>query len=929
MDCLATVVDAPITVSIRPDLQFSQGLPDNQVVATFSDPGGDETLTDYAATINWGDGTTTPGTTSYHSYRGSNQFNVTAADMHAYSDTQSRQITVTVCDQGGASDYAIGTVSVLPQQVLGWGQDYQLTGDDSDLDFDGLVATFVNPGGAGSLSDYSVQVQVNGTPVTSSQLTYDSSTNEFQVNCSCTLPDPDLDVFSVNVVEDGIEANFSSEAYTQPSGLSASEGAHATAVAGQELAMQLASFTVADPDVTPQPYYAAVSWDNGYWTDYSAEVVPSGNGYVVEGTNLYAEAGNYAVRVNIYTASGSLGTVYDTVSVSDPAISIAPATGLQADVDTQFTRTVATFTDPNTQAVSGDFIARITWENGNTSTGTVNFDDGSGTISGNYTYGQTGPQTIKVELYDVGGAEAHTTVSMQVNPGTLDVVPVPFAIDDLNAGDMVQVASLSDTDVAAVSGNYTATMNWGSASCGCLVVPADDGGFDVYGSTATPFAGSNEPITVTITDTGGASATITENAFLLDSGSMVTLDGLPDASNVTVTNGTELGLDGSTVSFSTLDLIDGSIDDGTINTTSDGTYTIQNGGISANLAGSGSFTIPSDGWVELAGTNSVLTGGVSIASCAHVLVGGTFTLAGSGNVTVDSGGSLGLEGGGTLITASGATVTNYGTFVNHAGGTVINDGTLSSGATASNWGTLVNNGTLNTGDGISNNGEIVNDNTITGAVDGAIAVQGTVLATGGSVDVSTLASADIVLTEGTTLTGSGNLDNVLIVNGGLSGSITANNVEVTGEAVVQSATSATVTGALVVESGAELDAYGLLTTNGASIVSGTFDIDGTLANAGSMITLGTTNDNGSLDNTGSLTNAGTLTDNGAIDNFAPGMTYFDGTGADNITDSDLALPADGSPNGFSVSFQINTTSSGCAFAWGTSEGAGARASTRC
>ena len=393
-------------------------------------------------------------------------------------------------------------------------------------------------------------------------------------------------------------------------------------------------------NVTPQPYYAAVSWDNGYWTDYSAEVVPSGNGYVVEGTNLYAEAGNYAVRVDIYTASGSLGTVYDTVSVSDPAISIAPATGLQADVDTQFTRTVATFTDPNTQAVSGDFIARITWENGNTSTGTVNFDDGSGTISGNYTYGQTGPQTIKVELYDVGGAEAHTTVSMQVNPGTLDVVPVPFAIDDLNAGDMVQVASLSDTDVAAVSGNYTATMNWGSASCGCLVVPADDGGFDVYGSTATPFAGSNKPITVTITDTGGASATITENAFLLDSGSMVTLDGLPDASNVTVTNGTELGLDGSTVLFSTLDLIDGSIDDGTINTTSGWNLHHPEWWYLRKPCWKRIVHDPQRRLVELAGTNSVLTGGVSIASCAHVLVGGTFTLAGSGNVTVDSGGSL-------------------------------------------------------------------------------------------------------------------------------------------------------------------------------------------------------------------------------------------------------------------------------------------------
>src|SRR5205814_1669280 len=36
----------------------------SQTVATFTDPGGAEALSDYSANINWGDGTTSPGTIS-------------------------------------------------------------------------------------------------------------------------------------------------------------------------------------------------------------------------------------------------------------------------------------------------------------------------------------------------------------------------------------------------------------------------------------------------------------------------------------------------------------------------------------------------------------------------------------------------------------------------------------------------------------------------------------------------------------------------------------------------------------------------------------------------------------------------------------------------------------------------------------------------
>ena len=67
--------------------------------------------------------------------------------------------------------------------------------------------------------------------------------------------------------------------------------------------------------------------------------------------------------------------------------------------------------------------------------------------------------------------------------------------------------------------------------------------------------------------------------------------------------------------LATLDLIHGDIAGGTIDTSSQTEpYTLENGSISASLAGSGSVTVSGGGVVDLTGDNSELTGGISIAS---------------------------------------------------------------------------------------------------------------------------------------------------------------------------------------------------------------------------------------------------------------------------------------------------------------------------
>ena len=59
-------------------------MPDNQLVATFTDAGGSQDATGYAATISWRQQTDT-GQVTYDG--GAGQFDVWDEDIHAYKDT--------------------------------------------------------------------------------------------------------------------------------------------------------------------------------------------------------------------------------------------------------------------------------------------------------------------------------------------------------------------------------------------------------------------------------------------------------------------------------------------------------------------------------------------------------------------------------------------------------------------------------------------------------------------------------------------------------------------------------------------------------------------------------------------------------------------------------------------------------------------------
>jgi len=464
VDSLATVADAALSVSIPSNLQFYEGWRGDELVATFSDAGGGVVATDFAAKINWGDGTTTAGKITYST--GTGQFYVNAHNMHTYTDILEHSMTVTVYDEGGATDQATENVAACSS---------------------------------------------SGSSPTS----------------STTILTPTYFGLSIGVNEEFNEDN----------------------------SQVLATFT------------------------------------------------------NKYTGE-------DTGSTS-----------------------------------TDDFLAVITWESPDNvphrTTGTITYTANPTPhfiVQGKYKYDTVGQEYPTIDLYKNNGN--HEEFEYLASPAeepihvtdTLTVTPVPVAIDTMNGGNYVHVAHFTDSDPAAVSSEYSATMDWGTSDV--QILPSDSGGFDVYALKSMAYAGSHSAIGLTIDKTVGSTlvATDTEtlNSLLLDSGSAVALDGLPDGCDLTVTNGTSLDLDGSSNTLGTLSLTYGSITNGSITADS---YAVENGSISANLAGSGGLTMSGEGIVELTGNNSYTNGtwisGGTLAISSDAALGNT-----NGSVTFRGAGKL-------------------------------------------------------------------------------------------------------------------------------------------------------------------------------------------------------------------------------------------------------------------------------------------------
>jgi len=286
----ATVAEAdvlsgtPITFAAPPGVSFTR------TVATFTDTLTSAVASDFTATIDWGDATTSSGTVT----GGSGSFQVSGTHTYAATGTFSVQVTLADDAPGTATATATSTAHVANGlQVLGTSFSVP-----EGTAYNGPVATFSDANTNLTAADFTATIAWGDGTTTPGTVT--GATGAFTVNGTHTYADEGSFTTTVTVTE------------TAGGGATASGSATATvgesdALAGTPVAIAptaliafsgtVATFTDTDAGNVASDFTATIDWGDG--TVDTGTVTGGGGAFSVSGTHTYATAGPFTVTVTL------------------------------------------------------------------------------------------------------------------------------------------------------------------------------------------------------------------------------------------------------------------------------------------------------------------------------------------------------------------------------------------------------------------------------------------------------------------------------------------------------------------------------------------------------------------------------------------------------------------------------------------------------
>jgi hypothetical protein len=200
-----------------------------------------------------------------------------------------------------------------------------------------------------------------------------------------------------------------------------------------------------------------------------------------------------------------------------PVVVGTPAS-VSAVEGTAFTsQTVASFTDSDPNATAAGFSATINWGDGSpTVSGTVSGPQGGPyTVTGGHTYTDEASDTVTVTITDLALTANTSTVqsTATVSDAALSGTGVSFDATTGTTTGTITVATFTDANPLATASDFTANVNWGDGS------PVATG--TVAGPTGGPFtvtaahvftAPGTDTVSVGITDKGGSTTSATSTA---------------------------------------------------------------------------------------------------------------------------------------------------------------------------------------------------------------------------------------------------------------------------------------------------------------------------------------------------------------------------------------------------------------------------------
>ncbi len=536
---------------------------------------------EFTATVDWGDGTTeTSGDgnlTIIQSDGPGSTFIVKGS--HTYADSTAGQppyiLSITVADAaGGNSVFQQGTATISdPTLHATFNAFTAIVG----VAYTGPIATFTDDAPDPDLGDYTAMINWgDGTPETPGTITLANQAGQTYIvtytgshTFSSTTTGQDPDVVTVSITKnetDTLGTTLTESATVLGNVAVADPGLHPTfttftPVAGAIYSGPVASFTEDDPiaglennpDPDPGKYYTAtIDWGDalpGSPPDTSpgtiVETSSNGSSFIVEATHTYAfpttGISPNVVSVTITRDNSSEGAfVIGNVAVADSLLYPASEGALPPAVEGVaylaaggVLPVVAQFVDANPNVTAANFngpadsATVITWGDGKSSAGTVvGLGNGVFDVVGTHIYGSPTlfgvPNTVSVAVTDQWGGKTTITNTIVVLPAPITFASLalptnlatPLREGAAYTGDVILFTS---PNLAALAGEYTATINWGDGSLATTGTVSKDGTgvFHVSGTHSYLEEGVY-PITVTILVTGGVTFTGLSSATVLD-----------------------------------------------------------------------------------------------------------------------------------------------------------------------------------------------------------------------------------------------------------------------------------------------------------------------------------------------------------------------------------------------------------------------------
>jgi hypothetical protein len=465
----------------------TEGIPFQAMVASFADPRPNAPATDFAATIDWGDGTTSAGAVSADP-AAAGHFLVAGA--HTFSEENTETVTVAVSMASGPPGSSTGsstaTVSDAPITAVG----ASVTAIEGSP-FHGRVATLYDASALGLARDFTAQIDWGDGQTSAGEVTADATlSGQYKVEGNHTYQEAGAYPVKVAVADAGgsratalgtVAASSSSGQISyhitldpsgagttprsilfqfNPGSLPGSQAASATishfAEIGAASAPVIGPFQLDNSKILNELMLAltsntGVSFDLTIAGD-AVEKPAHGHFGSVFAVQLLASDGKTPLRsadrsgavfivdldpdgnstARTFAAGSSAASPSAlTRNVADAGLT-ATGESLHAGLAQAFSGTVASFTDANPFGKAADFVATIAWGDGHTSSGLVTADGKGGfVVQGSNTFATPGTFPVSVTITDIGGSSALVHSSADIAAPTGPGGPVPPIGDDL------------------------------------------------------------------------------------------------------------------------------------------------------------------------------------------------------------------------------------------------------------------------------------------------------------------------------------------------------------------------------------------------------------------------------------------------------------------------------------------------------------------